>query len=389
MKFLYNASPIRDIKTLATTLSVSEHLLHTLYSSVADHYTDISILKKDGTFRNINIPKPIIKRLQRLINSRIFCHLSYPDFLYGGIKEKDYHKNALVHADANKIINLDIKSFFPNTKKQDVKRVFKNLLCFPEEVSEYLSEICTLRDSLPQGACTSTHIANLLFFQKEIELFKKFKTQKLTYTRLIDDITISSKQDISQKNITKIISSVQSMIGVKGFELNEAKTKKTTPGNPEDPAKVTGLIVTNNKKVTISAKEASEIEKDVHLCVEAGNTSNYGEVFLKKHNKVSGRVAKLQQIGHKSSSRLRKELRTVMPNLDEDQIKKLKNKIFDIKKKPKGHRSTESYHKYFYEICILLNIYQRTHKDKAIGLRKNLFLYKPEIFKADIKNGLV
>ena len=389
MKFKYNASPIRDTETLAITLGVSEHLLHTLYSSVPDQYTDMALLKKDGTFRDINIPKPTIKRVQRLINSRIFCHVSYPNFLYGGIKDKDYHKNASAHIDAKNIINLDIKSFFPNTRKKDVKRIFQSFLCFPEEVSEYLSEICTLRDSLPQGACTSTHIANLLFFQKEFDLYKKFKTKQLTYTRLIDDITISSKQKISQKNSTEIISSVQAMIGTKKFELNKDKTKNRTPGNPENPAKVTGLIATNKKTLTVSAKEVSEIEKDVHLCLEAGNISQYGENFLKQHNKASGRVAKLQQIGHDSSRSLRTKLRSVLPNLDEDQIKKLKNKIFDIKKKSKSHSSTESYHKYFYEICILLNIYQRTHRDAAIRLRKDLFLYKPKIFKSDIKNGIV
>lgn len=311
--------------------------------------------------------------MQRLINSRIFSNVTYPDFLYGEIKDKDYYKNALSHKNAKSIINLDIRNFFPNTRKKDVKRIFKDLFNFPEEVSECLATICTLRDTLPQGGCTSTHIANLIFFQKEVALYKKFENQNFVYSRLIDDITISSINPISQKKINCAIQSVQSMIGMKNFSLHSGKTRIGTTGNPASPTKVTGLIITNKATITVATAEIDEIKKDVHICFENGQINNYGEEYLSQHNKASGRVAKLQQIGGKDATDLRKKLREQLPNLDEDQIEKLKNKIRDIHKKSKSHRYSKSYHKYFYEICVRLNMYQRTHKNEAINLRQSLF----------------
>lgn len=330
MNFIYKASPIRSVEKLSQALTVSEHFLKGIYYDVPSQYTDLLINKKDGTFRNINVPKNNIKIIQRRINSRIFSNVIYPDYLYGGIKNKDYHKNALAHSCARKIISLDIEKFYPNIKKIQIKKIFLNFFDFSDDVSEYLSGICTLNGALPQGACTSTHLANLIFYQQEPRIAKKFQTMKLVYTRLIDDITISSSKDISKTQITEVIKSVSSLVGQQKFVLKEAKTRVTTIGNPSEPAKVTGLIIGNNNNVTVASKEVDKIKKDVYICLQDGGVSTQGEEFLKKHNKASGRVAKLQQIEHSDALNLRRDLRSVLPNLDADQISFLFKKIRDI-----------------------------------------------------------
>lgn len=387
MNFLYKASPIRSLDKLAQSLSVSENFLRSISADVPSQYTNLQILKKDGTFRDINVPKNGIKILQRRINSRLFSNVEYPGYLYGGIIGRDYHKNALAHANAMKIISLDIENFYPNLKKSEVKKVFLNFLRFSEDVSEYLAEVCTLNGGLPQGACTSTHLANLVFYQQEPRIARKFETMKFVYTRLIDDITISSEKNISKSQITDAIKSVASLVGQKKFILKQAKTRVTTIGNPSDPARVTGLIVARDRKVTVSGNEVDQIKKDVHLCLQDGLVSTQGADYLKKHNKASGRVAKLQQIDHPHALSLRKDLRSVLPTLDAEQIEFLYHKIRDIKKKSKSHRMKESYHNYFYKIIVLLNVYQRTHKKIAMRVRDGLMEYKPTVSKQEILNG--
>ena len=65
------------------------------------------------------------------------------------------------------IISLDIENFYPNIGKRDVLNIFKNMMRFSPEVSNILTELVTLDGKTPQGACCSSYIANLIFFNDE------------------------------------------------------------------------------------------------------------------------------------------------------------------------------------------------------------------------------
>ncbi|EOT8995588.1 hypothetical protein ACU6PJ_004833, partial [Escherichia coli] len=47
--------------------------------------------------------------------------------------------------------------------------------------------------------CRSSYIANLLFFNSEYNLYNRLKSMGLSYSRLLDDITISSDKDLSSE----------------------------------------------------------------------------------------------------------------------------------------------------------------------------------------------
>ena len=59
-------------------------------------------------------------------------------------------------------VNLDVKDFFPNVRHYIVYRMFRRELGFGRDVARLLTRLTTFRAGLPQGAPTSTAIANVL-----------------------------------------------------------------------------------------------------------------------------------------------------------------------------------------------------------------------------------
>ncbi len=72
---------------------------------------------------------------------------------------------------------------------------------------------------VPQGAPTSTSIANLVFHPIDQKLIKVCEKSNITYSRFIDDLTFSSKEDF--KNI---IPELLKIIVDSSFRISAKKT---------------------------------------------------------------------------------------------------------------------------------------------------------------------
>src|SRR5690606_42051319 len=65
------------------------------------------------------------------------------------------------------VINEDISGFFPSTSAEHVFNIWHELFGCSQEVSQCLTQLTTRRGELPQGAITSSFLANLVFWQDE------------------------------------------------------------------------------------------------------------------------------------------------------------------------------------------------------------------------------
>ena len=106
---------------------------------------------------------------------------------------KDYISCARLHCSSKSILTIDIKDFFDNVHEVHVKEVFKDFLKYSDDVSSVLADICCMNSHLVQGALTSSYIASLVLFDIEGDLVKKLERKNLVYTRLVDDMNVSSK----------------------------------------------------------------------------------------------------------------------------------------------------------------------------------------------------
>jgi RNA-directed DNA polymerase len=190
----------------------------------------------DGTIKQRAI-RPSLNRLkviQSAIKNKILLTIQLPENIHGGIKKKSNITNAKPHQGHKFVFTTDLQDFYPSIKYKNVYHTFLNL-GYSNHIAHWLTKLTTWKYELPQGASTSTHIANLVLLDTDKKLIDFCIRNNITYTRYIDDLTFSSQQCFMNllTDILKII---------KDTGLNISYRKTQYKGNQT----ITGIEVFNN-----------------------------------------------------------------------------------------------------------------------------------------------
>lgn len=371
----YPYPAISSLDKLAQTLSINKEILSDFILKVDQSYTEFEITPENKKKRTVHEPKHFLKKIQKRINSRILEIVQYPHYLQGGIKDelhpRDYIQNAKIHCGQKSIINLDITNFYPSIRENYVYDIFKYLFNFPDEVANALTKLTTYEGVVPQGACTSSYIANLVFFNSEYKIASELASKNYKYSRLLDDITISSSKEFSEEEKTYLIRKANGLFKKYGLKQNNKKRTIESKTNTKDKFAVTGVWV-GKQTPKIRKKERHHIRHLIYICeqkfIDSSHTDEYHELW----NKTSGKVAQLTRLGHKQSRDYRERLAKILPIYSEDTKKKL---IFQVKHilKVKEHQWKRPGHiskvnKLLFQVGVL----SRTDKPLARSLRKQL-----------------
>ncbi|AHG65254.1 reverse transcriptase family protein [Advenella mimigardefordensis] len=383
MRPLYLAKPIASLQALSSALRIDVHVLKSTAANIDRHYHPHSVPKKDGSSRSIYIPSIHLKKIQKRINRNIFDKIKYPDYLFGGIKERDYVKNANAHASAETLIALDIRGFYPSITYEKTLKIFKFFFKFPEDVAALLTDLVCLRGRVPQGACTSSHIANLSLHEAEYHLVQHIRNKEFTYTRLLDDISISSKKQINEIQIQTLIGKVRKMLNEQGFKLQNKKTRITSRKNPEKLMEVTGLWL-NRGQARLHRQERRLIRAELHNCEKLSKLSRTSIDYHELHNSLSGRVAKLTYLGHKEAACYRSRLREILPVYDDNEIHRTIKLVSFLEKSSVNDRKKYAYYAKFHQVGYRLNILRRTQSGLANKLAEILRTCKPPLNKEEL-----
>ncbi|QLH68869.1 RNA-directed DNA polymerase [Aeromonas veronii] len=371
----YPYSPIASIDALSLTLGVIPDALVDIAKKSSSSYTEFIVPSKNKD-RLVYEPKHDLKRIQKRINTRIFEKVEYPRYLQGGIKDalikRDYVENASLHTTSKHLINLDIKSFYDNIKSCHVFSVYKYFFKFPDDVCEMLTSLTTYKSKVPQGACTSSYIANLIFFNSEYSLVSSFRQQGIIYTRLLDDVTLSSNKELTEEEITKAIKDVSALFRKYDLRLKNNKTKIELKANKDADYKVTGLWIGNGAP-RVRKHERRYIRQLVYVCSLKYKESSSSKEYHDLWNKVSGMVAKLTRLKHSEASSLRSKLTDMLPTFADDVKRKIIHDIKKLMRKPDTqcsytHGEIARVNKAIY----LLGILGRTDRNLANNLRRDL-----------------
>ena len=145
----------------------------TSYSKVSqgvtkEEYGEFEIPKKGGS-RVINYlgRDTSMWNLQHKLLKNFLEKQDLPVCVKGFRQGESYHSFLAEHIGAKFFLRIDISSFFPSiTEKQIKNELSRSLACNSNEEKEKLlkliCDITTLNDCLPQGACTSPAISNLV-----------------------------------------------------------------------------------------------------------------------------------------------------------------------------------------------------------------------------------
>ncbi|MGP9544938.1 reverse transcriptase family protein [Psychrobacter sp. AOP7-B1-25] len=267
-------------------------------------YSHFTIVKRNGTARQIWSPIPRLKFVQRWILHNILNNLTTHGAAHGFVRGKSIVTNAAVHSNSELLIKLDVKDFFPSVSWRRVKGVFRHA-GYPEQISTLLSLLCTesprqvvqqdgktyyvaLGDrALPQGAPTSPALTNIVCLNLDRRLTGLADKIGLRYSRYADDLTFSvpaiadtktkskaktsttKKQADTQHNklIGQLLGSVHKILREEGFALNNDKTRVIRKGNQHN---VTGMVVNGDGIPRVSRQIKRMLRAALHNLESGG-----------------------------------------------------------------------------------------------------------------------
>jgi hypothetical protein len=303
----YDAEPIRLISSLAKALGMDEGALAELAGRASGLYRIAKEIRKpDGTIRRTYDALPPLKDVQRRIKQRILDRVNFPGYLTGSIKGRDYKVNAAQHSGAKIVIAEDIGSFFPSTTALIVFDVWRNFFGFGHEVALCLTNLTTRRDELPQGAITSAHLANLVFWREEAELQARLGLDGITYSRFVDDVAVSSRSFIEPARKTEIVASIYGMMMRCRYRPKRGKHELHTA---RDRMVVTKLTV--NSKPGLAREDRSKIRAMVHELERLSASLDNAQIIQDRLNKVAGKIAMLGRFHPGKATALKKRLAEV------------------------------------------------------------------------------
>ena len=193
---------------------------------------------KDGKpiFRTIRPSKGKLKLIQKKLQKYVLSKIKMPIYIQGSVKNKSNITNAAAHFGNKYFFLTDLKNFFPSISNE---MVYKSLCLkgFSPDVSSIITKLTTYKGNVPQGISTSSFIANLAFLKVDYELINLISQKEITYTRYVDDLTFSSKNDFKELDQT-----ILKLIIKHGFKISHKKTNYKT----KEP-NITGVIMNKNK----------------------------------------------------------------------------------------------------------------------------------------------
>ncbi len=274
-----NLPVIFDIKHLSLLLGIGAyHLGSYILTTESYFYKKISIPKRNGSMRVLQVPSAELKYIQRWILDNILNNIHISDHANGFCRGKSIVTNAKAHVGKECIINLDIKDFFPSIDIDTVFRIF-SYYGYTKEVSFALARLCTYEGCLPQGSPASPLISNIVCLKMDKRISSLVAKYNASYTRYADDITISGRYSIQD-----CIRLIEEIIVSEGFEVNTSKKRILYKHQRQV---VTGLNV-NQGRLSVPKKFKRALRQEIYYCKRFGISEHLRRIacdkaFYKEH----------------------------------------------------------------------------------------------------------
>lgn len=227
---------LTSVNMLARKLGLTVKQLFFIVYNLEKFYTVYQIPKKNGKFRTIEAPDPLLKKIQgRILQKLVSRHTSKTATAFE--KKRNIIQNAQIHLNQPVIVGLDVKDFFPSLKFELVWKYFRDQN-IAREPARLIATLCTFKGHLPQGAVTSPFLANRLLHDFDEVMSQHCRQVKVNYSRYADDITLSG--NISDALKEKLISFAREGLYLYGLQLNNEKIRILRRNNRQE---VTGIVV--------------------------------------------------------------------------------------------------------------------------------------------------
>lgn len=180
-----------------------------------------------------------------------------------------------MHVGHKVFLKIDLKDFFPSISINWIINYFKQQ-GYPPKIAFYMASLCTLDNSLPQGAPTSPILSNILFYNLDKTLYKFSKKNNLIYTRYADDLVFSGDY-ISLKFRNFVIFLIKKY----GFKINSKKTSLKINASQNI---VTGILVKDS--VFVPKKYKRKLRQEMFFINKFGILSHIATSNIRDPNYI-------------------------------------------------------------------------------------------------------
>ncbi len=310
----YRGTPIKSLEGLAQILDYSvTTLIQTAEHSSRYYRPNSPVIKPDGrTRQTYRVISPLNDLQDRILKS-IFHQVEFPAYLQGSIKAtgtpRGYIVDATLHAKYRVTISDDIKDFFPSIKYNLILEIWRDFFRCPTDVAHILAQLTTYHGFIPQGAKTSSYLANLVFWDTEPQLESELKQRGFVYTRSVDDINVSSNKRVTRADIGFVTAKVYGMLSKKRLKPNRRKRHIQMPAH----RKTVHNLNINSGVPTMPKRERSKIRAAVKQCEKMAKTDRSSQIYLALYQSTLGRVSTMQRLHPHEAQPYRDKLIAINP----------------------------------------------------------------------------
>lgn len=201
--------PLVSMRQVEFVLGKSREDLRKIASYAGRYYHPFDRRREigKGKWRHIDNPKGELKLLQKRIQKHILSKINLPDTMVGGIPGRSIRANAKIHEGQQRLVTLDLKNCFPRTTDLKVFEAYRKILKCSSEIASLLTKLTTFQKRLPQGAPTSSILANFTLLPMHDEICAIAKKFDLRCSIYVDDIAFSGVS--AYEAIDEIIYAIQ------------------------------------------------------------------------------------------------------------------------------------------------------------------------------------
>lgn len=284
-------------------------------ASKTTHYHSWQIAKRSGGVRTISRPHKNLEDAQRWILESILAKLPTHDAAHGFVPGRSTLTGATPHVGAKVLVNVDLQDFFPTIDFARVAGLFRGfgyspavatILALlttesPRRVIRSGSEtlhVAVGNRSLPQGACTSPAISNLIARRLDKRLAGMARSIEWQYTRYADDLSFSCQE--SEEKVAYLMARVRHLTSEEGFLVKESKTRVLRRHAQQS---VTGIVV--NDRPSIDRKTIRQLRSILHKAKSEGLERQNRIGHTNFSGWVTGMIAYVEMVNPQQGRKLR------------------------------------------------------------------------------------
>lgn len=258
------------LTALGVAVLLPEHELAQLIRTAPFRYKVYKIPKRaPGEFRTIAQPAREVKALQYWVMNNVLSQFDIHPSATAYRKQVSIAHNAKAHARGRFLLKMDFKDFFPSLKAADLM-AFLEMQGSTFDADE-LTALCNILFWAPKkgvpdlclsiGAPSSPLLSNILMWRFDRDIAALCDANGVRYTRYADDLSFSAAKSEDLRVVEQGVIRWCARSASPRLTVNE---KKTVRVSKRDSRRVTGLVLTNDNKISLGRDTKRIIRAAMH-----------------------------------------------------------------------------------------------------------------------------